>query len=166
MLLAPRLQLLAHCTRARDQRDKPNALLQAQAQRAFTVCLTVGHNTAQAVESQRYTLLNRHGSLGAITGIAIAQAHAEWEASTAHAKTQEHLLEIRAVIFAVPVGRTRHYWPLGLLRRGLGYGYWALIGPIQGQSRRVLMNPGRRDGIDFQSLQGQGAKDPIEVRRK
>ena len=139
VLLAPRLQLLAHRTRARDQRDQPHALLQAQPQRAFTVGLTVGHNAAHPVEAERQTLLNRHGGLGAVTGIAIAHAHAEREAITAHAETQEHLLEIIMPIFAVPIGRTRRDRPFA----------WAgllLIGPIQGDRRRILMEPGGRDG--------------------
>ena len=80
LLLAPRLQLLPHRTGARDQRDEPHPLLQAQSQRAFTVGLTVGHNAAHPVESERHTLLNRHGGLCAVTGIAIAHAHAEREA--------------------------------------------------------------------------------------
>jgi hypothetical protein len=93
------------------------------------------------VEPERYTLLNRHGGFGAVTRVAIPHAHAEREAITAHAETQEHLLEIIAPIFAVPIGRSR--WDKPRNRAG-----FLLIGPIQGDRRRILMEPGCRDGID------------------
>ena len=76
-------------------------------ERAFTVGLTVGHNAAHPIEAERQALLNRHGGLCAVTGIPIAHAQAEGEAITAHAETQEHLLEIIMPIFAVPISRTR-----------------------------------------------------------
>jgi hypothetical protein len=53
MLLAPRLHLLAHRTRARDKRDQPKTFLEAQPERAFTVGLAIGHNAAQAIEAER-----------------------------------------------------------------------------------------------------------------
>src|SRR4029453_5720984 len=146
MLLAPGLHLLAHRTRARHQRNQSHALLQAQPQRAFTVGLTIGDNPAHPIEPQSQALLNAHGALSAVTGIAIAHAEAEWEAFTAHAETQEHLLEIIMSIFAVPIRRTRWDWPLtpvGLL----------LIGPIEGDRRRILVQPGGRDGIDIEGIE-------------
>src|SRR5437016_10990861 len=121
VLLAPRLHLLAHRTRARHQRDQPHALLQAQPQCAFTIGLTVGHNAAHPVESEGQTFLNRHGGLGAVTGMTIAKAHAQREAITAHAETQEYLLEIIMPIVAVPIGRPRRDRPFdraGLLLIG------------------------------------------------
>ena len=148
MLLAPRLYLLAHRTRTRHQRDEPHTLLQAQPQRAFTIGLTVGHNAADPVEAKGDTFLNRYGGLGTVTGIPIAQAHAQREPVTAHAETQEHLLEIITPIFAVPIRRTRRDGPcapVGLL----------LIGPIEGDRRRILVQPGRREGIDLQGLEGR-----------
>ena len=135
MLLAPGLHLLAHGTRARDYRHQSHAWLQAQPQGAFTVGLTIGDNAAYPIESPCQALLNGHGGLSAVTGMAIAHAEAEWEALTAHAETQEHLLEIIMSIFAVPIRRTRWDWPLtpvGLL----------LIGPIEGDCRRILVQPG------------------------
>src|SRR5215831_8854315 len=87
LLLAPRLHLLAHRTRARDQREQSYALLQAQPQRAFTVCFTIGHDAAHPIETERQTFLERHGSCCAVTGIAIPQAHAEWATLTAHTET-------------------------------------------------------------------------------
>ena len=105
MLLAPRLQLLAYRTGARDQGKKPHAFLSAQSPRALTVGLTIGHIAAHPVEAQCQTLRNRHQSLCAVTGVAIAPPHPEREALTAHAETQEHLLEISRPIFAMPIGR-------------------------------------------------------------
>ena len=108
LLLPPRFQLLPHRTGAWDQRDEPHPLLQAQAQRAFTVRFAIRHNPAHPVESQRQTFLNGDWGLCAITRIAIPHAQAQWEAAiTADPETQEHLLEIIVPIFAVPIGRTR-----------------------------------------------------------
>jgi hypothetical protein len=61
---------------------------------------------------------------------------------TAHAKTQEHLLELIMPIFAVPIGRPRRDQPFD--RAGL-----LLIGPIERERRRILMEPWSRDGIDL-----------------
>src|SRR5262249_55961489 len=111
------------------------------------------------VEAEGHTFLNRYGGLGAVTGIAVAQAHAQWEAITAHAETQEHLLEIIMPIFAVPIGRPRRDEPLG----------WAgllPISPITADSRRILMEPGGREGIDLQGVEGDGTKDAVELRSK
>ena len=91
--------------------------------------------------------------------MAIAHAEAEWEALTAHAETQEHWLEIIMPIFAVPIRRTRWDWPLtpvGLL----------LIGPIEGDRRRILVQPGRREGIALQGLEGDRTKHPVQIHRK
>src|SRR5215472_12634589 len=88
-----------------------NALLQAQPQGAFTIGLTVGHDAAHPVESEGHTCLNRSGGLGAVTGMAVAPAHAQWEALMAHAETQEHLRAILMPIFAGPIGRPRRDRP-------------------------------------------------------
>jgi hypothetical protein len=115
-----------------EPRNQSHPLFQAQPQRAFTVGLTVGDNAAHPIESQGQALLNGHGGLSAVTGIAIAYTQAEWEALTVHAETQEHLLEIIMSIFAMPISRTRWDWPLtpvGLL----------LIRPIEGDRRRILV---------------------------
>jgi len=159
VLLAPRLQLLAYRTRARDERDQAYTLLEAQPERAFTVGLTVGHNAAHSREAERQALLNRYRGLCAVTGIAIAHAHAEWEALTAHAKTQEHLLEIIMPIFAVPIGRARRDWPVAAV--GL-----LLISPIEGDRRRILVQPGGREGIDLQGIERDRAKHTIQIHSK
>ena len=88
--------------------------------------------------------------------MAIAHAEAEWEAKTAHAETQEHWLEIIMAIFAVPIRRTR--WDLPP-RGGL-----LLIGPIEGDCRRILVQPGGCDGIDIQGIEGERTTYPVQMR--
>src|SRR5262249_27776093 len=100
-----------------------------------------------------------HGGLSAVTDIAIAHAQAAWEALTTYAETQEHLLEIIMAIFAVPIRRTRWDWPLtpvGLL----------FIGPIEGDRRRILVQPGGRDGIDIEGMERDRPKHAVQRRRK
>src|SRR5262245_16716146 len=159
MLLTPRLQRLAHRTRTRHQRDQAHALLQAQPQGTFTVRLTVSHNALHSIETERHTLFDRHGSLCAVTGVPIAQAHAEWKALTADAETQEDLLEILTPIFAVPIGRPGWDQPCDWSGR-------LLIGPIQGDGRGILMEPGGREGINVQGVECDGTKDAVELRGK
>jgi hypothetical protein len=59
-------------------------------------------------------------------------------------------------IFAVPIGRPGRDQPCD--RAGL-----LLIGPIQGDRGRILMEPGGRDSIDVQGIECDGAKDAIEL---
>jgi len=119
--------------------------------------LTVGHHAADPVEAAGQTCLHRYGGLGAVTGIPIAQAQAPWEALTAHAETQEPLLEISRPICAVPLGWPRRDRPCawaGLLFRG----------SVQGDRRRILLEPGGREGIDLQGVEGDGTKDAVALR--
>src|SRR4030095_9135479 len=102
--------------------------------------------------------LDGDGRLCAVTGIAIAHPQAEREAITAHAETQEHLLEIIMPIFAMPIGRT---WGDGALRTlgGRRAGLLPfLIGPIERDRGGVLMEPGGWNGIDLQCIQGHNPK--------
>jgi len=89
--------------------------------------------------------------------MAIAQAHAEREAITADAETQEDLLEIIPPIFAVPIGRPGRDQPCDWAGR-------LLIGPIEGDGRCILMEPGCREGINVQGVEGDGTKDAVELR--
>ena len=41
-----------------------------------------------------------------------------------------------------------------------------LIGPIEGDRRRILVQPGRREGIDLQGLEGDRTKHPVQIHRK
>ena len=74
MRLAPGLHGLAHCTRARDSRHPAHAWLQAQPTRAFTVGGTLGDKAASPIASPCPALLNGHGGLAALPGMAIAPA--------------------------------------------------------------------------------------------
>ena len=56
------------------------------------------------VASERHTLLKRPGGLWAVTGSAIARAHAEREAITAHTETQEPLRELVMAVLALSRG--------------------------------------------------------------
>ena len=76
-----------------------------------------------------------------------------------HPETQAHLLEIITPIFVVPIGKTGRDRPFdgaGLLLRG----------PIQGASRRILMEPGGRDGLDVQGVERDRPKHAVEMRGK
>jgi hypothetical protein len=89
----------------------------------------------------------------------IAQAHAERQASAAYTETQEDLLEIITPSFAVPIGRAGRDQPFD--RAGL-----LLLGPRQGERCRILMEPGGRDGIDVQGVEGDGPKHAVEMCAK
>ena len=73
-----------------------------------------------------------------------------------HAQTEEHLFEIATSIFTMPIGR-----PGGSRERR-----FVLIRPIERNGRGVLMEPGRRNRIDLQGFEGNGAKHPVEIGGK
>jgi hypothetical protein len=52
--------------------------------------------------------------------------------------------------------RDRSFAQVGLL----------LIGPIQGDRRRILMKPRGREGIDLQGVEGDRPKHAVEMRGK
>jgi|SRR4030095_13367369 hypothetical protein len=62
-------------------------------------------------------------------------------------------------IFAVPRGRPRWDEPFEWARL-------LLIGPIERDCRRILMEPWSRDGIDLQSIEGNRAKHAVEIGDK
>jgi hypothetical protein len=88
--------------------------------------------------------------------MAITNAHTEWETLTAHAEAQEHLLELIAPIFTVPIGRPRR--DRSSVRAGL-----FLVGPIQGHRRRILMKPWSREGIDLQGVKRDRTEYAVEI---
>jgi hypothetical protein len=91
--------------------------------------------------------------------MAIAHSEAAWEALTAHPQTQQPLLEIITPILAVPRGRPGR-------DRALAQGGLLLIGPLQGDRRRLLLEPGSREGIDLQGVEGDRPTHAVEVRGK
>ena len=159
MLLAPRLYLLAYRTRTRHQRDEPHTLLQAQPQRAFTIGLLSATRPRTPSRPRATPFLKRYG------GSRYCHWYSPWrrpirnEAVTAHAETQEHVLAIITPIFAVPIRRTRRDGPCA----PVGF---LLIGPIEGERRRILGQPGRREGLDLQGVECDRPKHAVQIHRK
>ena len=85
--------------------------------------------------------------------MAIAHAQTQREALTAPPETQEHLLESIMAILAMPVRR-----PGG--SRGLRL---VFIRAIEGERRRILMEPGGREGLDLQGVEGDSTKHAVEL---
>jgi len=69
------------------------------------------------------------------------------------------LLAIIRPIFALPIGGTRR--DRLCTRAGL-----PLIGSIQGDRRRILMEPGGREGIALQGVEGARTTHAVEMCRK
>jgi hypothetical protein len=112
------------------------------------------NHCAWTFQAQSQTFLNRERGFHTITAIAIPDAQAQRDASiAAHPKTEQHLLEIVTAIFAMAIGRAGC---LGRLR-------FVLIGPIEGNGRGVLMEPGGGEAIDLQGFEGNGTKDLVEI---
>ena len=90
--------------------------------------------------------------------MAIANPHAEREPVTAHAETQEHLVEIITPLLAVPIGWSRR--ARSCARAGL-----LLIGPRQRTGRRLLMEPECRNGLHLQGMERDRTKHAVEIGR-
>jgi hypothetical protein len=157
VLLAPRFPLVPHGPGARDQCDKPNTLCEASSEGAFTVGWTSRHTAAYPVESQRPTLCNGPGGLCAVTRMAIAHPHTEWEPSTPHPAAQKPLLELIMAILAGPIRRPRRDQSCD----GAGC---LLISPLQGDRCRILMEPGCRAGLHLQGVERDRPKHAIALR--
>jgi hypothetical protein len=69
------------------------------------------------------------------------------------------LLKIIMPIFAVPIGRTRRDQPFDRVDL-------LLIGSIERDRRRILREPGGRDGIDLQGVEGDSTKHAVEIGGK
>jgi hypothetical protein len=89
--------------------------------------------------------------------IAIPYADPQGYASIpTHAETEQHLFEVVTTVFAMPVGRPRRPRHVRFV----------LIGPIEGNRSGILMQPGRRKGIDLQGFEGDRTKHRVEIGRK
>jgi hypothetical protein len=132
-------------------------MFQTQPQGATTIGLTIRDNAPHSLQAQGQTLLNSLWNFHAIAAVAITHANPQrYAAIPTHPETEEHLLEIVPPVFAVPVGRPGSPWCLRCV----------LIGPIERNRRGVLMEPGRRNGIDFQRFKGEGAKHLVQIGGK
>ena len=157
LLLAPGFESLPDSARARDSRYEPDVVLQTQAQRAATLGLPLRHNPTHPLQAPGETRCNGHRGFHTITAVTITHTKAQGNTSiSAHAKTEEDLFEVITPVFAMPVGRPRRPRRLRFV----------LIGPIQGDRRRVLMQPGRGNRIDLQRFESDRTKDRVEIGRK
>src|SRR5262249_55415120 len=108
-------------------------------------------------QAQCQTLLNRERGFHTITAVAIPHSEAQGDAAiSTDPETEEHLFEISTAVFAVSISRAGRRWDL----RGI------LIGAIEHNSRSVLMEPGRRNGIDLQRFESDRVKHRVEIGGK
>jgi hypothetical protein len=91
--------------------------------------------------------------------MAIADAHTEREPITTDPETQQPLFAIITSILAVPIGRTRRDQPLDRVTL-------LFIGPMERDGRRILIEPGGRDGIDRQGVESDSPKHAVEIGGK
>ena len=155
--MAPGFECLPDSTRARDEGDETKTTFQAQANRPSTIGLTVSDDTADPLEPESKTRLDRHRDCCPVTAVASTHPEASGYAPIpAHTETEEHLFELVPPICAMSIGRPRSLWRLRCV----------LLGPIERNRRGILMEPRRRDGITLPGLEGNGPKDPGEIRRQ
>mgnify|MGYP003449816873 CR=1 FL=1 len=154
-LLPPRFESLAHSTGAWDSGHSANPLLQTPPKGATTIRLPSCHDPTHPLQAQGQTRLN--GQWCFYTSTAVAITHAETEGYTtipADPKTQEHRFAVIATVLAMPIGRVGRLRALRLVR----------LRALQGNGRGILMQPGRREGIDLQGCERDGAQDTVEMR--
>src|SRR5215475_7674535 len=132
-------------------------MLETQTQGTATRGLTIRHDPAYPLAAQRQTLLNRHRRLHTITAVAVPHPEAHRDTSiAADPETEEHLFEIITTVFAMTIGRPGGSWGLRFV----------CVCSIQGNSRRVLMQPWCGNGIDLQCVESNGAIHLVEIGRK
>jgi hypothetical protein len=123
----------------------------------LTPLVTIGHDPTHPLQAQGQTLLNRQWGFHTITAIAIPHTETQEDPSIpTHPETEQHLFEVSTPIFAMPVGRPRR---LRRLR-------FVLIGPLEGNRGGILLEPGRRESIDFQGFERDRTKHRVEIGRK
>ena len=87
--------------------------LEAHPQRAATRGLASRDDPAHPFQAQGQTLFNGDGGFHTITAMAIPDAQAQRDASSAAPpKTEQHLFAIVPPVFALPIGRPRRSWGL------------------------------------------------------
>jgi hypothetical protein len=142
---------------ARDKGNEIDLVLHTDPQGTATIGLTIRDDPAHPLQPQGQTLLNGYWGFHTIAAVAITHPEAEgYAAIPTHAETEEYLFEVVTTVFAMPIGRPRSAWGLRFVR----------IGPIEGNRGGVLMQPGRRDGIDLQGFEGDRTKHRVEIGRK
>src|SRR4029450_346129 len=132
-------------------------MLETQTQGTAPIGLTIRHNPAYPLTAQRQTLLNRPRRLHTITAVTVPHPEAHRDTSiAADPETEEHLFELIPPVFAMAIGRPGGSWGL----RFVG------VCSIQGNGRRVLMQPWGGNGIDLQGVESNGAIHLVEIGRK
>jgi len=156
LLTPPGFELLTHDACTRDEGDEIDLVLHTDTQGTATIGLTIGDDTTYPLQPQGQTLLNGYGGFHTIAAVAITHTEAEGDSAIpTHAQTEEALFEVVTTVLAMPISRRRSAWGLRCV----------LIGPIEG-NRRVLRQPGHRDGIDLQGFEGDRPTHRIEISRK
>ena len=154
VLLSPGCQLLAHRTGAWHEGHQAQPPGQTQAERPSTLGLAIRDDPADTLQAQGEAFLNRDRRLHTVTCLALPHPSPQRQPAIAtHAQTAEHLCEIAPSIFPMPLGR-----PGGSRERR-----FVLIRPIERNGRGVWMEPGRRNRIALQGLEGNGAQHPVEI---
>src|SRR5215510_11266145 len=129
-------------------------MLETQTQGTATIGLTIRHDPAYPLATQRQTLLNRHRRFHTITPVAVPHPEAHWDPSiAADPETQEHLFEIITPVFAMAIGRPGSSWSFRFV----------CVCSIQGNGGRVLMQPWGGNGIDLQCFESLGAIHLVEI---
>jgi hypothetical protein len=154
LLAPPRFQFLPDGTRAWDQRHEAHAAFAAQPEGSTTRGLAIRDDPAHPVQPQGQARLTRQGRFPPLTPIALPHTEAERDAAIpAHAEAQQHLFAVGPPVCALPRSRTGRSHRFGFVG----------IRAIERHGRRLLMEPGRRHGIDRQRCEGQGAQDLVEI---
>lgn len=140
-------------------------LLQAHAHRPLAIGLAIRANAAHLCQPQRETCLYGARRLYTSAGIAITEPETAGESTVApDAQAQPHLLQFRVPIFVLAMGRTRGNrcrLRVGRLevRRCVVF-----IGPLEGDGRRILMEPKCRNGTHLECFERTGAAHLVQVR--
>src|SRR4030095_1831740 len=108
-------------------------------------------------QTQGQPLLNGYGGFHTIAAVAIAHTETQrYDSIAADPETEEHLFELITPVFAMSIGRPGGSWGLRFV----------CVCSIQGNSRRVLMQPLCGNGIDLQGVESHGAIHLVEISRK
>jgi hypothetical protein len=152
----PSFECLPDGPGAREECDHVAGVLQAQAQGPATRGLTSRHHPTHPRQASGQPRLKRPGGFHTSAAVAITSTEAPGDpASAAHAQTEEHRFAVVTTVCARPRG-----WP----RRPQCLRF-VLIGPIPGNRGGVLRQPGRRDGIHRQGVEGDRTKHRVEMGR-
>jgi hypothetical protein len=155
--LPPRCACLAHATGTRDPRHAAPPRLQTPAEGPATRGLTSRHHPAHPLTAHRQTCLKRDGRVDTLTAVAIPPADAEGQTTIpAHPHTQESRFEVVATSCARPIRRVGGLWTRRLVR----------LRAIPGSRRGLLREPGGRDRLDRQRLEGESATHAVKMCRK